>query len=125
MRVGDKVRIISDDILGEIKELDKNGACRVKCSDRTVYTYTDELELIEGFSDIEHRADHYARLKPEPIQYMQNAMSREEFRGFLLGNIIKYSLRFGHKDEPAKEAAKIADYARWLSEHEQNKKVTV
>lgn len=125
MQVGDKVRHKEDGIIGEIKELDKSGSCRVKCSDRTLYTYTDQLELIEESSDIEHRADHYARLKPEPIQYMQNALSREEFRGFLLGNIIKYSLRFGHKDEPAKEAAKIADYARWLSEHEQNKKVTV
>lgn len=74
--------------------------------------------------DIEHRADHYRRLEPQPIEYMRAAMTKEEFRGFCLGNVIKYSLRFGHKDSAEKEATKIADYARWLKQNELGRKLT-
>lgn len=74
---------------------------------------------------IKHRADHYSRLDPQPIRYMQKAMSKDMFSGFCLGNIIKYSLRFGHKDAKEKEAAKIRDYAKWLYENESGKAVSI
>lgn len=41
-------------------------------------------------------------------------LTPEEFRGFLKGNILKYSVRCGHKDAPLKEAAKIEQYSKWL-----------
>lgn len=54
----------------------------------------------------------------QPIEAMQSEMSKDEFEGFLRGNIVKYALRFGKKDETLKEAQKILRYAQWLVEAE-------
>lgn len=61
-------------------------------------------------------ATHYQLFLEQPIELMQKLMSPEEFRGFLLGNVIKYSLRFGHKDDIKSEAGKIAQYGKWLQQ---------
>ena len=50
----------------------------------------------------------------QPIQLMQEQMTREAFMGFLRGNIIKYTSRLGKKDKEVKETAKILQYALWL-----------
>lgn len=75
----------------------------------------------------EHKSadTHYERGSLQPIQYMQEQLSFERFEGFCLGNIIKYSSRFGRKDGNSKEneARKILNYAKALYIHEQNKKV--
>lgn len=60
-------------------------------------------------------AVHYQLLQQQPIEIMQTLFSLEEFKGFLRGNIIKYALRYGHKDDCLKEAEKIAQYAQWLA----------
>lgn len=60
--------------------------------------------------------EHYADTAHQPIEVMQANMTRDEFVGFLKGNIIKYICRLGKKDEPEKEAAKIRRYAEWLEQ---------
>lgn len=60
---------------------------------------------------------HYANMAGlEPIELMQLVMSREEFTGFLKGNIIKYTMRAGHKQGEAaeKDIAKAKRYTQWL-----------
>ena len=37
--------------------------------------------------------DHYTRLEIQPWDAMQAWMTKEEFRGFLKGNVIKYLAR--------------------------------
>lgn len=69
----------------------------------------------------EHFDEHYHD-KVQPLEIMQEIMTPEEFRGFLFGNIIKYSCRCGKKDEPQKEFAKLRRYKEWydkavLGEH--------
>ena len=59
-------------------------------------------------------SSHYQVGTKQPIEIMQEVMTPDEFRGFLRGNVIKYSLRLGHKDAAVKEAAKIEQYAKWL-----------
>lgn len=68
--------------------------------------------------------DRYARLSPQPIEYMRQAMPQAEFRGFCRGNIIKYACRMGFKDSFAACAKKIEDYARWLGENERGDALT-
>ena len=68
--------------------------------------------------------DRYARLSPQPIEYMRQAMPQAEFRGFCRGNIIKYACRMGFKDSFATCAKKIEDYARWIRQSEQGKPLT-
>lgn len=57
---------------------------------------------------------HYQVGSKQPIEVMQEVMSPEEFQGFCRGNIIKYAMRLGHKDDSIKEAGKIKQYAIWL-----------
>lgn len=83
---------------------------------REVVEKTIEQRLQE-----EHFDEHYHD-KVQPLEIMQEIMTPEEFRGFLFGNIIKYSCRCGKKDEPQKEFAKLRRYREWydkaiLGEH--------
>lgn len=67
---------------------------------------------------------HYDTLH-QPIETMQANMTPEAFRGYLRGNIIKYTCRMGRKDGEAelKEAKKIQDYAKWLVESLEGKTI--
>lgn len=84
----------------------------------------DNETLAEAFAKIAafyaHRnggtaaeAKHYQVLPIQPIEIMQKLMSREQFLGFCHGNIIKYALRCGHKDDAAREMEKVRQYAEW------------
>ena len=59
----------------------------------------------------------------QPIQLMQEQMTREAFMGFLRGNIIKYASRLGKKDKEVKETAKILQYALWLHQTAQGEEL--
>lgn len=52
----------------------------------------------------------------QPIELMFNALSREEFIGFLKGNMIKYAFRAGRKEGESaeKDRNKYLTYAKWL-----------
>lgn len=84
--------------------------------DRTVYLNADGSEY-DAENENVYYDKHYAGAV-QPIELMQAQMSHSEFRGFLLGNIIKYASRMGKKDSAVKDAVKIARYADWLVQHE-------
>lgn len=69
-------------------------------------------KTVEQHLQEEHFDEHYHD-KVQPLEIMQEIMTPEEFRGFLFGNIIKYSCRCGKKDEPQKEFAKLRRYREW------------
>lgn len=54
--------------------------------------------------------NHYKDGKIECIDAIESALSREEFIGFLRGQILKYTWRCGKKDAPAQEQKKAAWY---------------
>lgn len=53
---------------------------------------------------------------PEAIDIMAHLMTKEQFEGFLWGNIIKYAYRYGRKGDKAETAGKIKLYAQKLKE---------
>lgn len=53
--------------------------------------------------------EHYKRLKIEPWDIMKTDLTIEEWRGFVKGNIIKYTLR--GKNQDREDADKIVAYA--------------
>lgn len=57
------------------------------------------------------QAKHYIDAKMEPIEVMQALMTPLMFQGFLLGNLMKYSLRVKN---PAADPAKAKQYDYWL-----------
>lgn len=52
--------------------------------------------------------DHYVSKKVQPWDCMESCMSREEFAGYLRGNIIKYTMRC--KDKGAVEDLEKAQH---------------
>lgn len=58
-------------------------------------------------------AEHYIKSALQPIQVMQKLMTPEQFRGFLLGNVIKYRMRDGLK-QGTDDKEKANQYAYWL-----------
>jgi len=62
--------------------------------------------------------EHYAG-GIDVIEFIREQRGVEAAKEFCLGNIIKYSTRYGRKDKPLKEAIKIADYAERLRGLEQ------
>lgn len=53
---------------------------------------------------------------PEAIDIINHLVHREQYEGFLWGNIIKYAYRYGRKGDKAETAGKIAWYAQKLKE---------
>ena len=53
---------------------------------------------------------------PDTIDIINHLMHREQYEGFLWGNILKYAYRYGRKGDKAETAGKIEWYARQLKE---------
>ena len=82
--------------------------------------YIDESqveETEEASKDMVNHPDHYTRTEREVIDTMRGAMTKEEFTGYLKGNILKYTLRMGLKDSVSQEAGKIKAYTDYLEMH--------
>ena len=50
------------------------------------------------------------------VDVIKAKLTPEQYEGFLLGQIIKYSLRLNFKNQGVSDAAKLAEYAVWLNE---------
>lgn len=83
--------------------------------------FLKEQERIKQLAEDALKA-HYANMGIEPLEVLQTLLSRDQYYGFLIGNIIKYAMRQGHKfGEPAtKDATKCRSYLKLLREFEEN-----
>ena len=76
-------------------------------------------ELPVQMVDMVNQPPHYTVGGIETIDYIKAKLSKEEFRGYLRGNILKYGSRVGHKGSTAEDAGKLAWYAKRLAELEE------
>lgn len=73
-------------------------------------------EFKDGDSDAVNPAHYQVEGIPEAIEIIAHLMTKEQFEGFLWGNIIKYAYRYGRKGDKVETAGKIAWYAKKLKE---------
>jgi hypothetical protein len=54
----------------------------------------------------------------EVMDIIKAKLTPEQYQGYLLGNVIKYSTRMMHKSPgaPSRDAEKAANYANWLKD---------
>jgi len=52
----------------------------------------------------------------EVIAIIQAKLTPEQFKGFLLGNSIKYNCRANFKGTAQRDMEKAANYSKWFSE---------
>jgi hypothetical protein len=58
--------------------------------------------------------DYYEKSSMQPLEVMQRIMTPEQFKGFLLGNCIKYRMRCDNKGQHDSDLYKARQYAYWL-----------
>lgn len=52
----------------------------------------------EAVNDLVNNPAHYTAGGVETIDYLKAKMTKEQFRGFLIGNVLKYVSRYPHKN---------------------------
>ncbi len=73
---------------------------------------------IETKAEQVHSPKHYNVLEDiEAIQIIAGSMSEEMFKGYCLGNILKYRLRCGGKDDVNQELAKADKYKELFAKY--------
>jgi len=63
---------------------------------------------------------HYGQGNIEAIEYIEDFLTKEEFIGYLRGNIAKYMHRWRYKNG-IEDLKKARVYLSWLIESEENK----
>lgn len=76
------------------------------------------MEQDQKADDMQVGGSHYKDMPVQPWAVMEAVLTYEEFRGFLKGNIIKYSMRQGRKDG-SDDAGKFEHYVKKLEEIKQ------
>lgn len=69
-------------------------------------------------SDLLDNQSHYKNQGIEPIVLMKTNFSKEEYAGFLQGNVLKYMLRYKDKNG-LEDLKKAKTYLTWLIEEEE------
>ena len=59
---------------------------------------------------------YYDRGGISTIEVIKSKLTPEQYEGFLLGNVIKYSLRCNYKGTKKQDVAKLAEYGKWFDQ---------
>ena len=122
----DAVRFISGTKMGYLRSADVEEIPPVPSFAQIM----DDFEIPPMYPQVIPQGDprkssHYQLTLLQPLEIMQRTMTKEEFIGFLKGNIIKYAIRGGHKEgeSPEKDMTKVNTYHRWLRLAEQGQMI--
>lgn len=69
--------------------------------------------------DLDPQSRYYDAGGIETIDVIKAKLTPEQLRGYLLGNLIKYSCRMNFKGSAVRDAEKCKYYSQWLAELEQ------
>ncbi len=81
----------------------------------------DKLHNGNKFDNVD-RPEHYNKFGIECITAIKASMSDEEFKGYLKGNLIKYTWRYSYKSKPLEDLKKAKWYLNKLIEEIENEK---
>lgn len=94
---------------------------RLRGTDTYILVSEDRVQKVEEY---DKHDKHYLESVVEPIKVMEKLFTKEELKGFIKGNILKYRLRMGHKDDIQEEMDKIRVYEQWLAKLERGEALT-
>lgn len=70
----------------------------------------------QNVTDMVNSPPHYTAGSIECIDYIEDVLTPEEFRGYLRGTIIKYNHRLMLKSNPPEDTGKLIWYATRLKQ---------
>lgn len=132
---GDKVRCMNPywtlngkdmfDVIYTVSQPERiiGSGCITIVEDSPQQRYTErEFELVEeaSMSKLIDKQEHYKANGVEPIELMKQNFTKEEYSGFLQGNVLKYMMRFKKKNG-VEDLKKALTYLTWLIEQEESK----
>lgn len=131
---GDKVKLAERGLSTEAsKYLQRGSTYAVNSYDFLGYLYLDDpvpyvqfqetdFELVEeeSVNKLIDNQEHYKANGVEPIELMKQNFTKEEYSGFLQGNVLKYMMRFKRKNG-LEDLKKALTYLTWLIEQEESK----
>lgn len=80
--------------------------------------YIDYLEDKEKTMDNINSPNHYKLFHDtEAIDVIKKTLTKEEFIGYCKGNILKYRLRAGNKDDVVQEIDKAKKYREFMDDY--------
>ena len=68
--------------------------------------------------------EHCNKLDVEAIDLIEMSMTRNEFLGYLKGNVLKYIIRYRHKGKAAEDLGKCVWYLTRLKDRVEDAKPT-
>lgn len=64
----------------------------------------------------DEKSSYYDAGGIETIEIIKAKLTSEQFKGYLLGNVLKYSSRLNFKGFALRDVEKLATYSNWLRE---------
>ena len=109
-----------------VKKYDKDRAARTKKKKLPVYDKITEIlqrpdtlvkpPVVKPVVDMVNHPPHYTLGGIETIDFIQAKLTKEEFLGYLKGNVLKYGSRIGNKGAAVLDAGKLGWYANKLQD---------
>jgi len=78
--------------------------------------WTPKDPNVVDVTDLSPDRTYYDQGDISTLHIIKAKLTPEQYEGFLLGNIIKYSARLNWKGAKQSDSDKLADYSRWLKE---------
>ena len=97
------------------REIEANGGIGKMNQEKMIYAHMGQSGSLSQPDSVNH-PKHYTQGGIECIEAIEAALTPEEYRGFLKGQVMKYTWRMGLKDEPAQEAGKLLWYGERLKQ---------
>ena len=123
---GSRYRDLGFRVLAEPSEDVPEPPLEHRCPDCDAITYyrsedlPDECDNCGSWTELrssyEPKSRYYDAGGIETINIIRAKLTPEQFRGFLLGNVLKYSCRVNHKNQALQDVEKAFQYTKWLKE---------
>lgn len=70
-------------------------------------------KILDDAKSLILKSDHYSG-DIETIDFIRDKLTREQFEGYLMGNMIKYISRYNKKGKNYEDLLKVFTYNAWL-----------
>lgn len=97
----------------KVAEVDNSDGTFKDMNDHDWFPLECVAEVITENNGLADNQEHYKASAMQPIEVMQTFLSHEAFKGFLLGNYIKYNMRAQHKGQAEADKGKAMQYLYW------------
>jgi len=91
--------------------------------------YYANTEQVEGLltdwyyrrGKIKPKSTHYGTGGIETLDYIKAKLTPDQFQGFCMGNVLKYTSRANTKGNFKRDMEKAAYYSKWAAQEDSNK----